>query len=83
MAQIYLGAPANAPRGIAFPVKALAGFDRVHLAPSESKTVSIHVAPRSLQYWDERAASWTTPQGVRAVYVGGSSRDLPLAAKSR
>ncbi len=83
VAQIYLGAPANAPRGIAFPVKALAGFDRVHLAPSESKTVSIHVAPRSLQYWDERAASRTTPQGVRAVYVGGSSRDLPLAAKSR
>lgn len=83
VAQVYLGAPANAPQGIAFPVRALAGFDRLHLAPSERKAVSIHVAPRSLQYWDEKAGRWTTPKGVRAVQVGGSSRDLPLTGKSR
>ncbi|WP_375188165.1 beta-glucosidase [Sphingobium yanoikuyae] len=83
VAQVYLGAPAKAPKGIAFPVRALAGFDRIHLAPSERKTISVHVAPRSLQYWDEKAGRWTTPKGTRIVQVGGSSRHLPLTGKSR
>lgn len=81
--QVYLGAPANPPKGIAFPVRALAGFDRIHLDPAERKAVSIHVAPRSLQYWDEKAGKWVTPAGTRTVYVGSSSRDLPLTARSR
>ncbi len=31
--QVYLGAPSQIPDGVQFPVRALVGFDRVHLAP--------------------------------------------------
>ena len=59
-------------------VRALAGFDRIGLQPGESRTVEIHVPLRQVQYWSEATNSWQTAQGARTVYVGASSRDLPL-----
>jgi beta-glucosidase len=76
--QVYLGAPAAPPRGASFAVRALAGFDRIHLRPDEGRTVLIHVRPRSLQYWSERTGSWKKPGGARDVFVGPSSAELPL-----
>jgi beta-glucosidase len=81
--QAYLGAPASSPAGIAFAVKALAGYDRIHLAVGESKTVTLHVAPRSLQYWDEASKSWKRTTSPRTLSVGPSSTDLPLQAQIR
>ncbi|MGA7244801.1 MAG: glycoside hydrolase family 3 C-terminal domain-containing protein, partial [Terracidiphilus sp.] len=48
--QVYLGVPSNVPDGVQFPVRALVAFDRVHLNPGESKSITLHVAPRQLQY---------------------------------
>ena len=76
--QVYLGAPGEAPSGVQFPVRALVAFDRVHLAPGESKRVTIHVEPRQLQYWSTKGQKWTAPTGKRTVSVGASSRDLRL-----
>lgn len=77
--QVYLSAPDVIPEGAQFPVRALVGFDRVHLAPGESKTVTLHVAPRQLQYWSTRENKWMTAGGKRVVSVGASSRDLRLS----
>jgi beta-glucosidase len=74
--QVYLGAPSRIPAGVQFPVRALAAFDRIHLAANEAKTVTLHVAPRQLQYWSTKEDKWVTATGRRTVSVGASSRDL-------
>ncbi len=74
--QVYLGAPAEVPEGVQFPVRSLVGFDRVHLAAGQSKTVTIHVPERQLQYWSTKDGKWVLAGGKRTVSVGGSSRDL-------
>jgi len=78
--QVYLGRPEQKQAGD-FPEHALVAFDRIHLRAGESKTVSITVPQRRLQFWNTEAGKWTTASGPRAVLVGGSSRDLPLTAK--
>jgi beta-glucosidase len=76
--QVYLGAPGEIPPGVEFPVRALVAFDRIHFAPGESKTVTLHVAPRQLQYWSTKDQKWITVSGQRTINVGASSRDLRL-----
>jgi beta-glucosidase len=74
--QVYLGAPSEIPEGVQFPVRSLVAFDRIHLAPGESKTVTLHVEPRQLQYWSTKDQKWITASAHRTVSVGASSRDL-------
>ena len=76
--QVYLGAPNEIPAGVQFPVRALVAFDRVHIASGQSKAVTLHVAPRQLQYWSTAGSKWVTARGKRRVSVGASSRDLRL-----
>jgi beta-glucosidase len=78
--QLYLGPPADRPDGAQFAQRALAGFDRVHLKAGEVKAVTLHVAPRALQYWSTTQARWEWVSGARTVYVGSSSRDTRLQA---
>jgi beta-glucosidase len=74
--QVYLGAPGEVPSGVQFPVRALVAFDRVHLSAGEARTVTLHVAPRQLQYWSTAESKWETATGKRTLSVGASSRDL-------
>ncbi|HEX7728196.1 MAG TPA: glycoside hydrolase family 3 C-terminal domain-containing protein [Terracidiphilus sp.] len=76
--QVYLSAPDAIPAGVQFPVRALAAFDRIHLAAGESKLVTLHVAPRQLEYWSTKDGKWQRAAGKRVVSVGASSRDLRL-----
>jgi beta-glucosidase len=76
--QVYLGAPNQIPGDVQFAVRALVGFDRVHLAAGQAKTVTIHVPERQLQYWSTKDGKWVLASGKRTVSVGGSSRDLRL-----
>ncbi|HKD48142.1 MAG TPA: glycoside hydrolase family 3 N-terminal domain-containing protein, partial [Rhizomicrobium sp.] len=41
--QAYLSAPTDRPPRVAFPVRGLAAFDRIHLAAGEAKSVVLHV----------------------------------------
>jgi beta-glucosidase len=81
--QVYLGAPTTQQQNASFAVRALAGFDRIHLRPGERRTVSIHIPLRSLQYWSEQAGGWKTPTSARDIFVGPSSSDLPLRQRVR
>ncbi len=74
--QVYLGAPSEIPSGVQFPVRALAAFDRIHLAAGEAKTVTLKVEPRQLQYWSTKDGKWVAATGKRTLSVGASSRDL-------
>ena len=76
--QVYISAPSEVPDGVQFPVRALVAFDRVHIAAGASKTVTLHVAQRQLQYWSTKDGKWQTAAGQRTVSVGASSRDLRL-----
>jgi beta-glucosidase len=76
--QVYLGAPSEAPNGVQFAARALAAFDRIHLVAGESRTISLHVPERQLQYWSTQEGKWVTAKGQRIVSVGGSSRDLRM-----
>jgi beta-glucosidase len=76
--QVYLGGASDAPEGVQFPVRALAAFDRIHLAAGETKTITLHISPRQLQYWSTQEGKWVTAKGARTLSVGASSRDLRL-----
>jgi len=80
--QVYLDAPKEQPQGVQFAPKTLAAFDRVTLAPGESKDVMLHVAPRSLEYWSVAETKWVR-SAAREVRAGSSSRDLPLHAAAQ
>ncbi|MEU8891617.1 glycoside hydrolase family 3 C-terminal domain-containing protein [Streptomyces sp. NPDC048442] len=76
--QVYLG-PSPQLR-LDQAEKALAGYQKVRLAPGESRRVRIHVAERALQYWDTTADAWKLAGGRRSVLVGASSGDIRLTA---
>jgi beta-glucosidase len=78
--QVYLGAPAERPKGAEFAVHALAAFERVRLDAGQLKSVTIHVPLRSLQYWSTAEGKWVKAAGPRRILVGDSARDLPLEA---
>ncbi|MFG3294777.1 glycoside hydrolase family 3 C-terminal domain-containing protein [Streptomyces sp. NPDC048179] len=76
VAQVYVGAsPATtAPQA----VRSLGGYQKVRLRPGESKTVRIRVDARQLKYWNTSSRAWVLGTGKRDVWVGSSSRTLPL-----
>jgi beta-glucosidase len=78
--QVYLGAPADPPAGVQFPVRKLAAFDRVGIGAGRTERVRLHVPIRQLQYWSVTRHEWVTAQGERKIFVGASSRDLRLEA---
>ena len=80
--QVYLDAPEQRPEGVQFAVRTLAAFDRITLRPGETKQVTLHVSPRSLEYWSIAENRWIR-SGARRVSVGSSSRDLKLSANAR
>jgi len=78
--QVYIGAPKTPPSGAQFAIRQLVQFDRVNVPAGQSRSVSLHVEPRRLQYWSTAGGKWETALGTRTVYVGASSRDIKLQA---
>jgi beta-glucosidase len=75
--QVYLS---DLAASVARPVRELAGFDTVDLAPGESRRVTVPVERRRLAFWSVRAHAWVVESGSVEVAVGASSRDLRLRA---
>ncbi|WIX91948.1 glycoside hydrolase family 3 C-terminal domain-containing protein [Amycolatopsis sp. DG1A-15b] len=71
--QLYVGQPA----GNGEPPKQLKGFKKVQLNPGQSAQVSFPLTPRDLAHW---TGSWTANAGQYRVYLGDSSRNVPLSA---
>jgi beta-glucosidase len=81
VAQVYVGPPPKEP--VPMAVRSLSGYARVDLAPSESKTVTVHVATRQLSYWSVDKKGWIVAGGERPIQVGSSSRDIRLTGAAR
>ena len=65
---------------IARAPRELRGFEAVELAPGESRDVSFALTRRELSHWDGLWSRWAVEAGPLTVWVGESSRDLPLEA---
>ena len=63
---------------VARPAEELVGFARVSLRAGETKTVTLPLAAKALEYWDEGAKKFMLEKDHVMVKVGGSSDDLPL-----
>jgi beta-glucosidase len=75
--QLYVGFPgAKVDR----PVKVLRGFDKVSLAPGETRRVSLPLRVKDLAYYDAAAKTWLVERAEYQVLVGGSSRASDLLA---
>ena len=56
----------------------LVAFDRVALAPGESKTVTLKIDPKYMSVFDEQKDGWQLLSGDYKVLVGPSSIETPL-----
>lgn len=74
VAQVYVADPSTAGE----PPKQLKGFQKVTLQPGETKHLTFKLDQSAFSIWDSAAQQWTTVHGRYGVFVGGSSRDLPL-----
>lgn len=73
VAQLYLGIP-----GDDVPARQLRGFEKPFIAAGNTTTVQFALTRRDLSVWDVVAQKWLLRAGDYKVYVGRSSRDLPL-----
>jgi len=76
IAEVYAGLPASAQE----PPKRLVAWDRIPLAPGQSKTVTLPIDPKFLSIFDEQKEGWELLPGEYQFFVGGSSRSTPLTA---
>ncbi len=65
---------------VATPLIALRGFERIHLAAGESKSVSFALSTAALSLLDEKLRSVVEP-GTFRVMIGRSSKDIRLRGK--
>jgi beta-glucosidase len=55
------------------PMRELEGFERIHLAPGESRTVQFTLGPDQLGYWSTAKGGHTQDEAAFDVWVGGES----------
>ena len=65
--------------GVNKPFRQLKGFEKVELAPGETKTVAIEVPLRDITFWDYLRRKMRIVPGEYVVEVGRSSADLPVS----
>jgi beta-glucosidase len=74
--QVYAGLPEAAQE----PPRRLVAWEKVQLAPGESKTVTLPIDPKFLSIFDEQKDGWVLLPGQYKFFAGGSSRSTPLTA---
>uniref|UniRef100_A0A0C4DII3 beta-glucosidase n=1 Tax=Fusarium oxysporum (strain Fo5176) TaxID=660025 RepID=A0A0C4DII3_FUSOF len=69
--QLYVAIPNSPP-------KQLRGFEKVKISQGESAEIPFELARRDLSVWDVVKQDWTLQSGNYTIFVGSSSRALPL-----
>ncbi|HEX7655164.1 MAG TPA: glycoside hydrolase family 3 C-terminal domain-containing protein, partial [Verrucomicrobiae bacterium] len=62
------------------PVRELKGFQRIRLAPGETRPVTFAVTASALAYCDVPGRQWRADPGTYELQVGASSRDIRQVA---
>lgn len=63
---------------VEWPEKELKTFDRVALNPGETKTVTLKIPVKSLQYWNEKKQAWDDDLCTIQLFAGASAGDIKL-----
>ena len=79
VAQLYLGQPPAAGN----PPRQLEGFQRVSLAPGQSRTVTFTLGDDQLAYYDTAGGAWRVAAGTYRIWMGDSSALAQLPARGR
>jgi beta-glucosidase len=74
IAEVYVELPSSYGENF----KRLAGWQRVSLAPGESRTLTSTLSQLAMSVFDVGKDSFVLPKGTYRVVVGRSSRDTPL-----
>ena len=61
---------------VARPEQELKQFDKIALAPGETRTVSLGLHPRAFSFWDAGRPGWVLEPGEFEIRVGSSSRNI-------
>src|SRR4051794_5879622 len=70
--QLYVGMPASTGE----PPKQLKGYEKLQIAPGESKTATFKLDRRSFSNFDANTNAWQVTPGCYKLMVGSSSRDI-------
>ncbi|RKL09690.1 hypothetical protein BFJ70_g16627 [Fusarium oxysporum] len=73
-AQLYVGIPGA-------PLRQLRGFTKPFIKAGETMPVHFELTRRDLSVWDTVGQNWLLQSGDYAIFIGASSRILPLEAK--
>jgi beta-glucosidase len=76
IAEIYV----ELPRAGKEHFRRLAAWQRVALNSGERKVITVALEPLAMATFNEQKDAWQWAAGEYTVFVGGSSRDLPLRA---
>lgn len=70
VAQLYIRQTSGTA---ARPVRELKGFQRVALAPGETRTITFELGRDELQYWNAASRQWVLDEAAFEIGVGGDS----------
>jgi beta-glucosidase len=76
IAEVY----ASLPPSTGEPPKRLVGWDKVWLAPGQSKKVTVSIEPKFLSVFNVDKNAWELVPGDYTILAGGSSADTPLTS---
>lgn len=74
--QLYVAAKGGT---IIRPVRELKGFEKVELAPGETKTVSFVLDRRAYAYWNAEIHDWHVESGEYELQIGRNAQDIVLS----
>ena len=75
--QLYIG---DDKCSVDRPAKELKGFEKVSLAPGETKTVEFNITLKDLQFFDEATHAWKAEPGKFKAYIGANELDIRSTA---
>ena len=78
IAEIYVELPKAAKEHF----RRLAAWQRVPLNSGQRKDITVALEPLAMATFNEQKDAWEWASGEYTVFVGGSSRDLPLRARA-
>ena len=64
---------------VARPPKELKAFNKVELAPTQTKTITFTLDREAFWFFDVTRNTWTTEPGKFEIQIGASSRDIRLS----
>ena len=73
VAQLYVQ---DVEASVSRPLKELKGFQKLTLAPSESRKVTINLGASAFAFWDVETKGWKVEAGDFNIMLGGSSGNI-------